>query len=814
MPQNVIEVIARGRDFVSPVMSKMSESMKKLQKSVFSLKTAFVGLAAGFGGKAIKDLALFTANVDLLRVSMHQLARVNGINAKYLDANVEVMRSMGVATDDAMRTLNRFIRVNLDLTKATQFVRVAQDLAVISQRTTSDVVEQLTRGIITLRAQVLRNAGVFLTAQLAAEEWAKENDRTVKSMSTAEKQAAVFNKILRDAPKFMGAYEASLSTAGKKVLQLDRLWKEAKIALGSFTQDALMIGIESIQDYLKAIVKMRETGKLDEFGKSMSNTLVTIINGIKKLTEGIVWLGKTMYESRMTILALVIAFKSFEIIISVTKSIWAFNAALIASQGDGIIPFISSIQTLTVELGIMETMTISLATALTILGLAITHIGIGYLIGTLISTSDVMKDLRDLVMNSHLPEEIKKFFDEWIFGALKVQRLEKQNKKIYEENAQKRIALRLKEARKIQKALAEEEKQRRETEQKRMEFSNLIDQIAKLEESSLSKTEKKLKEISQLIIKLKVQKLEPVNLVNKDLLEENLNKLLEIQNKFQKKLVEEREKGRLDELEKTARHGDSLVAVLSAKLELWTEKVGTLQAQAGEAFASIGQIMQDSIGDAIFAMITGTNTLEEVWKAAWQSMLKSAIDSIINMMIRLIASYIIESKINAARAEAQFAVISARTYGEAFAASASLGPEGLAAAPAAGTAAVAANLAGMAESAAEGQALGLMFSNPKLGQTLAKSIPTLASGGVVDSATLAIVGEAGPEAIIPLNNPEAQRKLPGSSVNIGTIEMFPNVTEGDKLFNMPRTKLERWVRQELIPVFDSLDGRNIRPQRG
>lgn len=807
MAKNVIELIVRGKDFISPELGRMTKSLNRMKKSVFSLRSAFLALGAGFAAKNIKDLSLFTANVDLLRLSMEQLAKVNGINIKFLEANVIVMKSMGVATDDAIRSLNSFIRLNLDLTQATKFVRVAQDLAVISQKTTSKVVEQLTRGITTLNARMLRSAGVFFTAQQAAREWAKENKRTIASMTVAEKQAAVLNKIIEDGEKVTGAYEASLSLAGKKVLQLNRLWKEAKLALGEFTQDALMVGVESIQDFLKSIVTLRQEGRLDKFGKSMSDTLITVINAAKRLSSIIIGFLGTLFKFRRALLLVVEAFIAWKIISIIIASISSLNAVLIALQGDAIIPFLVSVQRLTVEFGLWQAATISLGTAITILGTAIVGLGIGKLLGDMISTTSVMKDLRDTILGADLPQEIKDFFQEWIFGALMVQELEKETTEALAKNTQARIALRLKEAKKIREELVKEELERRRADQARLDFFNTLDAISRLERKNLSKVERQLGNIAELRSKLEatveaLRSAEPGEIIDEEGIQEIQNVLIGLEKEFQEKLAEEKQKMRIQELTKVAEHSDSLAEVMEARIALFAEKAKSSASIVADSIIQIGQLVKKSIDDGLFALITGAETMESIWTNLWESMLKTVISAITSMiaqqLILLIASLIgIKTQ-----AISETATNAAEIYGNSFASAAAIPLIGWLIAPGVAAANLGIGLAGMAAAAGAGAGVGA-------------GIAAFAEGGIVDGPTLALIGEAGPEAVIPLDSPTASRRLEKQPINIGTqiLEVFPNVTEGDALFNIPRTTLERWVRQDLIPVFDSLNERGFIPDR-
>jgi hypothetical protein len=70
-----------------------------------------------------------------------------------------------------------------------------------------------------------------------------------------------------------------------------------------------------------------------------------------------------------------------------------------------------------------------------------------------------------------------------------------------------------------------------------------------------------------------------------------------------------------------------------------------------------------------------------------------------------------------------------------------------------------------------------------LGMTSGGNIPKMATGGIVNSPTIAMIGEAGPEAVVPLNR---MGSMGGSTVNVvinGSV-----TTEGD-LVNAIRNAL-------------------------
>lgn len=82
----------------------------------------------------------------------------------------------------------------------------------------------------------------------------------------------------------------------------------------------------------------------------------------------------------------------------------------------------------------------------------------------------------------------------------------------------------------------------------------------------------------------------------------------------------------------------------------------------------------------------------------------------------------------------------------------------------------------------------------------AKAI-ALAHGGLVERPTLALIGEAGPEAVIPLDKAKRRGLLGGDEgarkVDL-TVNISGNFIEGDQV------KFEKMVRRAIIPVLESV----------
>ena len=122
---------------------------------------------------------------------------------------------MGIEAGIAETVIAAFIGAELDLAYATDIARIAQDAAVIAGQNSSETLANIVYGIETLNPLVLRHAGIVIDLQLAYKEWAKENGRTIESLTTAEKQTIALNEVIEAGVGIAGAYAAAMEEPGK-----------------------------------------------------------------------------------------------------------------------------------------------------------------------------------------------------------------------------------------------------------------------------------------------------------------------------------------------------------------------------------------------------------------------------------------------------------------------------------------------------------------------------------------------------------------------------------------------------------------------
>lgn len=221
------------------------ESNSSLTRSVIVGNLLVQGLQQV--GQALKsatvDAATYAARTQTLAIVNTQLAKANDLNVFSTKQTVESVRSLGITTQQAFDSVNQLIVGQLNLAKATDLARLAQDAAVIAGKNSSETLAGIINGIRTQQIDVLRTYGINVQFETAFTQAQRELKR---ELTATEKQQIALNEVLKQAPKIAGSYEASLDTTGKKMTSLRRFVDEAKNAIGNEFQGALGASIDGL----------------------------------------------------------------------------------------------------------------------------------------------------------------------------------------------------------------------------------------------------------------------------------------------------------------------------------------------------------------------------------------------------------------------------------------------------------------------------------------------------------------------------------------------------------------------------------------
>ena len=191
------------------------------------------------------EVAKYAARTDVMALVSQQLAKVNHVAAGEVDLLVDRIKDLGITTQEAHGVIQRMIFAQLDLSKATQLARVAQNAAVIAGVDSSEALEKIILGITTGQTRLLHTMGLQVSLQNVEAAATKELGH---ALSDEEKRAAMLNAVLKEGVKIDGTYEAAMTLVGKQMTSLTRYFNEAKNAVGEQFQPVLRQVVGGLKD--------------------------------------------------------------------------------------------------------------------------------------------------------------------------------------------------------------------------------------------------------------------------------------------------------------------------------------------------------------------------------------------------------------------------------------------------------------------------------------------------------------------------------------------------------------------------------------
>ncbi len=211
----------------------------------------------------IKALTLetvqYAARTETQVVVTDRLSKVNGLNSVAVRQQVQNIKDLNITTQAAHETVQRMIFAQLDLSKATDLARLAQNAAVIANVDSSTALEGIINGIVTRQPRVLRTYGILVNFQ---QEFTKAARTLGHELSSTEKIQIALDLVLSKGPLIDGTYEAAMDTAGKRVTSLVRIFNELKNAVGSDFLGGFGLAVDTLSTFGELAAKHHTTVSL------------------------------------------------------------------------------------------------------------------------------------------------------------------------------------------------------------------------------------------------------------------------------------------------------------------------------------------------------------------------------------------------------------------------------------------------------------------------------------------------------------------------------------------------------------------------
>lgn len=265
----------------------------RAEKSVQSLGGVVGALARGMGvltgalatvgiSRLITETATLSQRYNEMGIVLNVVSRNAGLLKSDVDAVTKAVKDQGISMIESRSVMTRLIQAQIDLSKATELARLAQDAAVIGQINSSEALDRMIHGITSAQVEVLRGIGINVNFENSYKQLAQQMGVATSSLSEQQKMQARVNIVLEEATKLNGVYAASMENAGKQMRSTQRLAEDLKVKIGGLFDQTAMVAVKAYTDLLKdldrTVEDMARSGELKDWSHRIAIEFAGLID--------------------------------------------------------------------------------------------------------------------------------------------------------------------------------------------------------------------------------------------------------------------------------------------------------------------------------------------------------------------------------------------------------------------------------------------------------------------------------------------------------------------------------------------------------
>ncbi|MBP9869923.1 MAG: hypothetical protein KBC53_00290, partial [Nitrosomonas sp.] len=235
----------------------------------------------------INEAATLSQRYNELGIVLDVVGRNAGLARSEVDATTESVRKQGISMIESRQIVTRMIQSQIDLSKATELARLAQDAAVIGQINSSEALDRLVFGITSAQVEVLRGIGINVSFEQSYSKLAKEIGVTQNALTEQQKLQARLNVVLGEASKISGVYEGAMANAGKQMRSTQRIAEDLKVKIGGLFDQTSIFAVTAYTNALKEadsnVENFTQTGQLKAWGDSIARIAAFAADSVRSV---------------------------------------------------------------------------------------------------------------------------------------------------------------------------------------------------------------------------------------------------------------------------------------------------------------------------------------------------------------------------------------------------------------------------------------------------------------------------------------------------------------------------------------------------
>jgi hypothetical protein len=300
---------------------------------------------------AIFDIGKTASEIEGIGIAMYVVANNAGITAAQVDKVRDSVVEQNITTEAANRLMTDLIRNQLDYTQATQLATAAQNIAVASGKSSSETLERISQSISSGNTWLLGRLGLVEHLDTIYKRYGATLNKTSDEMTEVERKQAIVNYVLQEGVKYSGSYDKAMENAAKKMRSTEDRISQISYLFGRLFGPALNDITNKVYTFVDSIIDWGTAHKeqLTEVSKQIllwvkkvQLAVGAVLNALKSVIVGIgvvvtaftvlkvatalygVVVARTLIP---TIIAAVVKFQALAV------AAWAAAAGVIAAMG-------------------------------------------------------------------------------------------------------------------------------------------------------------------------------------------------------------------------------------------------------------------------------------------------------------------------------------------------------------------------------------------------------------------------------------------------------------------------------------------------